>query len=90
MMTENVPNYRGSAAPYGLGYVPGPWMQSIQVSKGSSSVKNGEVDKTDNVLVNAPHLEYEVVADTWEHSYTRQKAAYPIESVRENKFWRCV
>ena len=41
MMTENVPNYRGSAAPYGLGYVPGPWMQSIQVSKGSSSVKNG-------------------------------------------------
>ncbi len=41
MMTENVPNYRGAAAPYGLGYVPGPWMQSIQVSKGSSSVKNG-------------------------------------------------
>ena len=35
----------------------------------------------------APHPEYEVVADTWEHSYTRQKAAYPIESVRENKFW---
>ena len=50
-------------------------------------VKNGEADKTDNVLVNAPHPEYEVVADTWKHSYTRQKAAYPIESVRENKFW---
>ena len=48
-------------------------------------VKNGEVDKTDNVLVNAPHPEYEVVADTWEHSYTRQKAAYPIESVREKQ-----
>ena len=30
-----------AAAPYGLGYVPGPWMQSIQVSKGISSVKNG-------------------------------------------------
>lgn len=41
MMTENIPNFRGAAAPYGLGYVPGPWMQSIQVSKGSSSVKNG-------------------------------------------------
>ena len=50
-------------------------------------VKNGEADKNDNVLVNAPHPEYEVVADTWEHSYTRQKAAYPIESVRDNKFW---
>jgi glycine dehydrogenase len=46
-----------------------------------------EADKNDNVLVNAPHPEYEVVADTWEHSYTRQKAAYPIESVRDNKFW---
>lgn len=41
MLTENFPNYRGAAAPFSLGYVPGPWMQSIQVSKGSSSVKNG-------------------------------------------------
>ncbi len=41
MLTENVPNYRGASSPYGLGYVPGPWMQSIQVSKGASSVKNG-------------------------------------------------
>ncbi len=50
-------------------------------------VKNGEADKDDNVLVNAPHPEYEVVSDKWEHCYTREKAAYPIESVRENKFW---
>lgn len=41
MLTENIPNYRGAAAPFSLGYIPGPWMQSIQVSKGSSSVKNG-------------------------------------------------
>lgn len=41
MLTENIPNYRGAASPYGLGYVPGPWMQNIQVSKGISSVKNG-------------------------------------------------
>ena len=50
-------------------------------------VKNGEADKEDNVLINAPHPEYEVVSDQWEHCYTREKAAYPIESVRENKFW---
>jgi len=50
-------------------------------------VKNGTADKADNVLVNAPHPEYEVVADKWEHSYSREKAAYPIQSVRENKFW---
>jgi len=41
MLTENIPNYRGAAAPFGLGYIPGPWMESIQVSKGSASVKNG-------------------------------------------------
>lgn len=41
MLTENIPNFRGAAAPYGLGYVPGPWMHSIQVSKGISTVKNG-------------------------------------------------
>ena len=50
-------------------------------------VKEGKADKEDNVLVNAPHPEYEVVADKWEHSYPREKAAYPIESVRDNKFW---
>ena len=41
MLTENLPNFRGAAAPYSLDYVPGPWMNSIQVSKGSSSVRNG-------------------------------------------------
>ena len=41
MLTENLPNFRGAAAPYSLDYVPGPWMNSIQVSKGASSVRNG-------------------------------------------------
>ena len=41
MLTENMPAFRGAAAPFALGYVPGPWMQSIQVSKGASSVRNG-------------------------------------------------
>jgi outer membrane receptor for ferrienterochelin and colicin len=41
LLTENFSNYRGAALPYALGYIPGPWMQSIQVSKGTSSVKHG-------------------------------------------------
>ena len=41
MLTENYPNFRGAASLYGLDYIPGPWMESIQVSKGTSSVKNG-------------------------------------------------
>ena len=50
-------------------------------------VRNGTADKADNVLVNAPHPEYEVVASEWNHCYSREKAAYPIQSVKENKFW---
>lgn len=41
MLNENVPQFRGAALPFCLNYVPGTWMQSIQVSKGASSVKNG-------------------------------------------------
>ncbi|MCM1068224.1 MAG: TonB-dependent receptor [Muribaculaceae bacterium] len=51
MLTENVPNFRGAAAPYGLGYVAGPWMQSIQVSKGASSVKNGYESLTGQINI---------------------------------------
>lgn len=58
MMTENIPNYRGAAAPYGLGYVPGPWMQSIQVSKGSSSVKNGYESITGQINVEFKNLNF--------------------------------
>ena len=32
MLTENIPNYRGASAPFALGYIPGPWMQSIKIS----------------------------------------------------------
>jgi outer membrane receptor for ferrienterochelin and colicins len=41
IMTENVPMIRGMAVTYGLNYIPGPWMESIQISKGASSVTNG-------------------------------------------------
>lgn len=41
MLTENYPNFRGAAASFGMDYIPGPWMEGIYVSKGTSSVKNG-------------------------------------------------
>jgi glycine dehydrogenase len=50
-------------------------------------IANGQADKTDNVLLNAPHPQYEVCADGWNHSYPRNKAAFPLEWIRENKFW---
>ena len=59
----------------------------LAIRKEISEVENGEVDAKENVLVNAPHAEYEVVADEWNHTYSREKAAYPAAWVRENKFW---
>ena len=41
LLQENTPAIRGLAQPYGMEYIPGPWMSSIQVSKGTSSVING-------------------------------------------------
>lgn len=41
ILTENIPNLKGLATTYGLGYIPGTWMESIQISKGTASVKNG-------------------------------------------------
>ena len=41
MMAENMPNFRGLASAFGLSYVPGTWMNAIQISKGTSSVRNG-------------------------------------------------
>ena len=70
MLTENIPDFRGAAAPYGLGYVPGPWMQSIQVSKGSASVKNGYEGITGQINVeykkpqSEPSLEVNLFGDT--------------------------
>lgn len=51
MLTENIPNLRGASLPYSLGYVLGPWMQSIQVSKGASSVKNGYESTTGQINI---------------------------------------
>jgi glycine dehydrogenase len=41
----------------------------------------------DNPLVNAPHTQDEVTADEWNHGYSRKVAAFPLDWIRENKFW---
>lgn len=88
MLTENIPNYRGAAAPYGLGYVPGPWMQSIQVSKGTSSVKNGYEALTGqiNVEFKKPQTADVVSANLFASSANRFEANADA-SVQLNKRW---
>jgi glycine dehydrogenase len=53
-------------------------------------VEQGSVDKSDNVLKNAPHTAAVITGNEWNHSYTRQKAAYPLSWVKNNKFWPSV
>ena len=59
----------------------------LQIRQEIADIESGKADKTDNVLLNAPHPEYEVVADEWTHPYSRQQAAYPTPWVAETKFW---
>ncbi|MFH1197045.1 MAG: TonB-dependent receptor [bacterium] len=51
LMTENIPNLRGLASAFGIYYIPGPWMESIQISKGTASVINGFESTTGQVNV---------------------------------------
>jgi outer membrane receptor for ferrienterochelin and colicins len=51
LMTEKVPNMRGIASTFGLAYVPGTWMKSIQISKGAASVTSGYESITGQINV---------------------------------------
>ncbi len=50
-------------------------------------IEDGEYDREDNVLKNAPHTAAAVSADTWPHTYSRELAAYPAPWTRDHKFW---
>ena len=59
----------------------------LQIRQEIADIESGKADQKDNVLLNAPHPEYEVVADEWIHPYSRREAAYPTEWVAQTKFW---
>ncbi len=54
------------------------------------AIAEGKLDAADNPLRNAPHPAQECCADEWNHPYSRTQAAYPLEWIRENKFWPAV
>ncbi len=67
IMMENIPNIRGLASAYGLYYVPGPWMESIQISKGAASVINGFESITGQINIEyiKPTTENKLYADLY-------------------------
>jgi len=50
-------------------------------------ISEGKADKANNVLKNAPHTSDELINDEWLHPYSRQKAAFPLDWIKENKFF---
>jgi glycine dehydrogenase len=62
----------------------------ISIKEEISEIENGNADSKDNVLKNAPHTAVSVISNDWNHRYSREKAAYPVEWVKANKFWPSV
>ncbi len=62
----------------------------LSIREEIKAIEEGKSDKKDNVLKNAPHTQFVVMADDWKHAYTRQEAAFPLYYVTLNKFWPSV
>ena len=59
----------------------------IEIRKEIADIENGESDRNDNVLKNAPHTALQVTTTEWLHPYSRQKAAFPMPWIGNRKYW---
>ncbi|MBK8778576.1 MAG: aminomethyl-transferring glycine dehydrogenase [Saprospiraceae bacterium] len=62
----------------------------LQIKVEIDEIAGGEAHPTDNVLKNAPHTCQHVASDEWSHAYSRSKAAFPLDYLRETKIWPSV
>ena len=62
----------------------------IEIRKEIEEVRNGTYERDNNVLKNAPHTLASVTSSSWVYTYTREKAAFPLSFVAQNKFWPSV
>ena len=53
-------------------------------------IEEGQASMEDNVLKNAPHTLDVLTSDTWSHTYSREKAAFPVSNLKSQKFWPSV
>jgi len=59
----------------------------IQIRQEIADVEAGKVSREDNPLINAPHTSMVVSATEWTHAYSREAAAFPLPSLRRQKYW---
>ena len=62
----------------------------IAIRKEIAAIERGEMPRDDNPLIHAPHTMQVVGANDWPHVYSRERAAWPVDSLRERKFWPTV
>lgn len=62
----------------------------ISIRKEISEIETGKASKENNVLIHSPHTAVELVTDSWPYPYSRAKAVYPLEFLKQNKFWPSV
>jgi glycine dehydrogenase len=59
----------------------------IAIREEIRAVENGTLDREDNPLKSAPHTAEMVASDSWAHPYKREQAAFPVASLRRQKYW---
>lgn len=62
----------------------------VAIRQELDDISNGVTSVQDNPIINAPHVAAEVISSDWQHRYTREKAAFPLEYVKSAKFWPSV
>ncbi len=62
----------------------------ISIHNEIMEIRDGKADENDNVLKNSPHTAAVLLSDDWKHEYAREKAAYPLKWIRENKFFPAI
>jgi len=62
----------------------------ISIRSEIQEIYDGNADKENNVLKNAPHTAALALAENWDFPYSREKAVYPLSYVKGNKFWPSV
>lgn len=62
----------------------------IAIRSEIAKIESGEWSQDNNPLINAPHTAAMVMEDEWKHTYSRTTAAFPLEWIKEHKFWPTV
>ncbi|MCI0472709.1 MAG: aminomethyl-transferring glycine dehydrogenase, partial [Ignavibacteria bacterium] len=59
----------------------------IKIREEIAEIENGTMSDSDNLLHNSPHTAEDATRNEWTHPYSRERAVFPVESLRRNKFW---